>query len=64
MLILDLINPIGVIFMKNPTLFEKPRLTWKERFEDKEFTPTFLIPYATSVNKFLIKLSAAFKSKS
>lgn len=48
--------------MKNPTLFEKPRLSWKERFENKEFIPRFLISFARSVNKFLIKLLATLKS--
>ena len=48
--------------MKNPTLFEKPRLSLKERIENKEIIPRFLISYASSVNKFLIKLVAALKS--
>lgn len=48
--------------MKNPTLFEKPRLSWKERFQNKEFIPTLLISYVTSVNKFRIKLIEKIKS--
>ncbi|MBC7698199.1 MAG: hypothetical protein H7Z70_07525 [Bacteroidia bacterium] len=59
---LDLINSSGVIVMKNPTLIEKPRLSLKERFENKGIIPRGLVLCAKSVNEFFVKLVAALKS--
>ena len=62
MILLDLINSSGVVVMKNPTLIEKPRLSLKERFENKGVIPKSLVLYAKSVNTFFGKLVSALKS--